>query len=216
MWNGVSFVFLLFDLHIHFQGKILTIYVLRISRKWWEIEQLLLLPLNRKSYVCHRTLTFIDFKIRHRKRQLCMFYSVILTSIFKVKHFKQYLRNDETRRRNACCSRCSLISQRNGVIVNVVLGHLDLNVWDRKCEMLICRKRWKLWRTMSLIVPLIVPFLRKAQLQLLLLNLFKLHIGVETFSCHACIRNKNCATYVDATGRFASTHTATAVELLLF
>ena len=53
--NGASRVFLPLDLDLHIQGQIFDIlFVLRISRTWWEIEQTLLLSSDRKSCICHR------------------------------------------------------------------------------------------------------------------------------------------------------------------
>ena len=53
--NGASPVFLLLNLNLHFQGQTFGIlFDLWISHIWWEIEQTLLLPSNRKSCICHR------------------------------------------------------------------------------------------------------------------------------------------------------------------
>ena len=53
--NGGSPVLLLVDHNFHFQGQnVIVFLVLRISRKRWEMEQKLILSLNRKSSICHR------------------------------------------------------------------------------------------------------------------------------------------------------------------
>ena len=51
--NGASLL-LLIDLYLHFQGQTFEILLfLLLSRKWWEIEQTLLVLFDRKSGICH-------------------------------------------------------------------------------------------------------------------------------------------------------------------
>ena len=78
--NGASCVFLLNDLEFHLQGPSVGISLyLRMPRKWWEIEQTLLLPIDRKSCICRQIATW------------WILYIVTLTYIFKVTHFEMWI-----------------------------------------------------------------------------------------------------------------------------
>ena len=110
--NGASPIFLLLELVLHFQDQSFVILsVLRISPKWWKIEQTLL-PWNRKSSICHLMahweycilwpchldLHFQLLLLSNRKLCLChriaslgILYIVTLTYIFKVKKFEMLI-----------------------------------------------------------------------------------------------------------------------------
>ena len=121
-YNGASPFFLLF-FYVHFQGQTFCIvFHLRISGKWWDIEQTLLLVSNRKSFIwpwhwpkfsklkiCNinisgklclvkkmRFWAFIEVDICQWMALLHILYSVILIYVFKINHLKRfYLKNSK-------------------------------------------------------------------------------------------------------------------------
>ena len=93
------FLTLTFTLKVHIFGILLF---LRISRKLWEIEQILLLPSDRKSGISHRI------------APLWMMSIVTLTYIFKVTQFIEIMifnmwENSETVRASGKCSSMTFI-----------------------------------------------------------------------------------------------------------
>ena len=116
---------LLLDLDLQFHGQSFSILLdLRISRKWWEIEQKLLLPSDGKS------------SIFHGMTLLWMLYIMILTYIFKVTNFEMW-----TSRK--------LWELLNGAIPEVVFYDVGLLFQGKIFQMLIIRQRWELRKNIN-------------------------------------------------------------------